>query len=385
MSARKIAVLTATRAEYGLLEPVIVEIAKRKDLKLQLVVTGAHLDARFGMTVKEIEKDGHPIAARVPLPLSDDSGPGIAKAMGAATAKLAEAFASLKPDVLVVLGDRYEILAAASAALPLRLPVAHIHGGESSEGAWDESARHAVTKLSHLHFAAHPEYAERIKKMGEDPKRVFCFGSPFVDRLRAQKPMKREELEKTLGIQLEAPVGVLTYHPATLSEDRGLAECQALLRALMKAPGTWILTYPNADAGAAAVLSEIKMFAAKYPRRASAFSSLGRLRYLSVLAHADVMAGNSSSGLLEAPYFRLPVVNVGTRQDGRLREKNVIDVPKATAVEIGKALARALTPKFRKGLRAPAFAAQSPSKRIVDTLAKAELGEALLKKKLHDR
>lgn len=384
---RKIAVVTGTRAEYGLLEPILRLIENDASLRLQLIVTGAHLEARLGMTVREIVKDGFKISARVPMALSEDSSRGVASAMGRGMIGFSRAYAKLKPDMLVVLGDRYEVLAAASAALPFKIPVAHLHGGEASEGVWDESIRHAVTKLSHLHFAALPAYAKRIKAMGEDPGKVFCFGSPAKDRIRNLPRLSRGQLEKSLGLPLERPVGVVTYHPDTLDRDNGAGHAAALLAALKERKGTWILTYPNADAGGRGIIAQIKRFAGSYKNgRAKAFSSLGQLRYFSLLAQADVLIGNSSSGILESPYFGIPTVNVGQRQQGRVRMGNVLDVPRPSRPAVRSAVARALSPAFKKGLRSrgPKTSVSSPSRAIVRVLKTIRLDENLLKKKFHE-
>ncbi|MBI5202074.1 MAG: UDP-N-acetylglucosamine 2-epimerase (hydrolyzing), partial [Elusimicrobia bacterium] len=316
---RKVAVVTGSRAEYGLLEPLIRRIRGTSGLKLQLIVTGAHLSSRFGRTVKAIEADGHPIAARVDLGLGPGEPVDVGASLGAGVAGCAKAYAKLKPDLLVVLGDRFEVLAAVAAAGPFRLPVAHLHGGESSDGVLDESLRHAITKLSHLHFPAAPKYAARIRQMGEDPKRIHCVGSPFIDRVREVGTLSRAALERELGMDLAGQVGVLTFHPETLDADYGLRRLDATLAAAKSSGATWVATYPGADAGGPKILARLKAFARGANGRFRLFDSLGQRRYWSLLRQADVMLGNSSSGVLEAPYFALPVVNVGDRQGGRIR------------------------------------------------------------------
>lgn len=379
MSRRKIAVVTGTRAEYGLLSPILSLVREDPALELQLVVTGTHLSPRHGMTVRQIRAEKMPIAARVPLPLSRDDSRGVAAAMSAAVDGLSKAFERLRPDLLVLLGDRYEALAAACAALAHRLPIAHIHGGEASEGVWDESARHAITKLSHLHFASAPAYARRIRQFGEDPKRVFAFGSPGLDAMRRTPRLSRSALEKELGVALRAPVGVVTCHPETLSEDAGEGAAASVAAALRALPGTWIVTAPNADLGAARVRRALSRLPGPM------FESLGQRRYLSLLAHADVMVGNSSSGLLEAPYFGLPSVNVGDRQQGRLRAASVIDVPAPSPASVRRAVLRALSASFRaRARRLAPRPSQSPSRRIVAVLKSVRLGSDLLKKRFHD-
>ncbi len=381
---RKIAVVTGTRAEYGLLQPLLSLIRKDPRLELKLIVTGAHLSPAYGLTVREIEDDGFPIAARVDLGLGRDDALGIARAIARGVSGFAGAYARLKPDILVVLGDRYEILSAAAAALPFKLPVAHLHGGEGTEGVWDESIRHALTKLSHLHFPAAPAYARRILQMGEEPWRVHCFGSPGLDRIRGLKPLGKAPLEKELGTTLEPPVGIVTYHPETLGLA-GQDRLEAMLKALGRVPGTWIITYPNADAGGRAVIARLKAFARDYRAgRARLYESLGQPRLFSLMRLADVMVGNSSSAILEAPAFRLPAVNIGDRQKARIRAGNVLDVPRGSAEEIEEALRRCLEPGFRRSMRIASLSPRaSPSRRIVEVLRTLRLEERLIKKGFH--
>ncbi len=381
---RRVAVVTGTRAEYGLLAPLIARLRRDPDFDCRVIVTGAHLERRHGLTVRAIEADGVPIAARVPLRPRGDDAVAVADAMAAAVAGLSRAYARLKPGLVVVLGDRFEAFAAAAAALPHRIPVAHLHGGEATEGVWDESLRHAVTKLSHLHFAAAPAYARRIVRLGEDPRRVFAFGSPAVDALRDLPRMSRAELERSLGATLTAPLVVATFHPVTLARDRGLAECDALLSALGAVHGTVVLTAPNADAGGRAIRARLEAFARARPGRAVLVDSLGQTRYYSLLALADAVVGNSSSGILEAPYFGLPVVNLGSRQDGRLRLGPTLEVPRPTPAAVRAALTRALSRAYRARLRRKAAASGSPSARIVSALKRIRWDDSLLVKRFHD-
>ncbi len=383
MKTRRVLLVTGTRAEYGLLEPLMSALKRDRAFRPAFLVTGAHLDRLRGLTVREIEADGHPIAARVPLNQRGDDAAAVAEAMASGVRGFSRAYAKLKPDLVVVLGDRFEILAAAAAALPHRIPVAHLHGGESSEGAWDESIRHAVTKLSHLHFVSHADYARRLKLMGEDPRRVVVAGATAEDRLRSLPRLSRGELSRSLRLALGRPLIVATYHPATLSADRGLSECRAMLATLDRARGTVVLTAPNADAGGQAVRRELEAYVRRHPVTAKLYDSLGQKRYYSLLAYADAMIGNSSSGLLEAPYFALPVVNLGDRQKGRRRDKNVLDVPRPSATAVSRALKRALSPAFRRSLRSRKAVA-SPSARIVAALKKLEWGDALLIKRFHE-
>jgi UDP-hydrolysing UDP-N-acetyl-D-glucosamine 2-epimerase len=380
----RVAVVTGTRAEYGLLAPLISRLRRDRFFDCRVIVTGAHLDRRQGLTVREIAADRVPIAARVPLNQRGDDGAAVAEAMAAAVRGLSRAYARLKPGLVIVLGDRFEAFAAAAAALPLLVPVAHLHGGEATEGVWDESLRHAITKLSHLHFAAAPAYAARLKRLGEDPRRVFLVGSPAADRLRELPRLTRRELEASLGLALKSPVIVATMHPVTLAADRGLAECDALLAALAKTPGTIVLTAPNADAGGRAVHARIKAFARTHKDRAVLVDSLGQKRYYSLLAQADALIGNSSSGVLESAYFALPTVNLGSRQDGRLRLQPTLEVPRPTAASVLGALKLALKPGYRARLRKRAAVKGSPSDRIIAALKKIKFDQALLVKRFHD-
>jgi len=377
---RKIAVVTGTRAEYGLLYWIIKGIHDDTDLELQLIVTGMHLSPEFGLTYKEIEKDGFPIAERVEMLMSSDSEVGISTSIGLGVIGFAQALARLKPDILVLLGDRFETMAAATAAMVQKIPIAHIHGGESTEGAIDEPIRHAVTKMSHLHFPAAEVYAERIKQMGEEKWRVFNFGAPGLDNIKKLPLLSREKLEQELG-QAIKDVVLITFHPITLDPTPPEEQINELLTALEEFPQDLIFTSPNADAGGRRILKAINEFVAIHPR-ASLFTSLGRLKYLSLLQYVKVMAGNSSSGIIEAPSFELPVVNIGTRQKNRLMADNVINVPcKASDIKAG--IKKALDPQFRASLAGliNLYGSGEASPKIVNTLKECELGSKLLIKK----
>lgn len=383
---RRVAVVTGSRAEYGLLEPLIRRIRGERSLALQLIVTGAHLSPGFGRTARAIETDGHPIAAKVDLKLGPGEPLDVATSMGLGVSGCAKAYSRLKPDLLVVLGDRSEVLAAVAAAGPFRIPVAHLHGGESSDGVLDESIRHAVTKMSHLHFPAAPAYAARLRQLGEDPARIFCVGSPFIDRVREVGTMPRAQLERELGMRLARPLGVLTFHPETLEGDFGLKRLGAVLEAAAASRATWVATYPGADAGGRKILERLRAFAERANGRFRLFDSLGQRRYWSLLREADLMLGNSSSGILEAPYFALPVVNVGDRQGGRLRHANIVDVPGKNGDQVLTAVKRALSPAFRKRAMAgcPSLPRHSPSARILAVLKRVRLGPELLRKRFHE-
>lgn len=382
MTARRICVLTGTRADYGHLYWVMREIDARPGLHLLVVVTGAHLDPRFGGTVSVVEADGFNIHARVPLPLDDDSGVAVAAGMGVALAGIARALDELRPDLLVLLGDRYEELVAAEAALVLGIPVAHLHGGETTEGAFDESIRHAVTKMSHLHFVAAEPYARRVVQMGEDPARVFDVGAPGLDHVARTALAEREELERHLSIELTSPVIVVTHHPETLAPDGGLAGLRALLAVLARrADARIVVTGVNADPGHDSFARLLDDFVAADPARRVYATSLGQSRYLGLLRLADVVVGNSSSGLIEAPAMATPTVNVGDRQRGRLRAASVIDVA-AEESAIAAAIDRALDPNFRTGWPTvlSRYGVGDAAIRIADVLERVDLDGILVKR-----
>lgn len=350
MTPRRIAVVTTTRADYGLLRYIIAALAEDRRATVQVVVGGAHLERRFGSTVREIVADAMPIAARVRFDTSADDGAAAGAAMGRALAGFSAAFRKLRPEVVLLLGDRSEILAAAAAATLSGAVVAHLNGGEVTQGSLDESWRHAITKIAHLHFPSTAAFARRIRMMGEDPWRIHVVGSSGVEAIRRERLLTRAELERSIGYELRAPLAVATYHSVTNDPTATEREITALTGALAKSElGTIIFTGVNADPGGRAVARLIAR-AAKADPRIVLVASLGSRRYLSLLRAADVMLGNSSSGLLEAPSFGLPAINIGRRQEGRLRGANVIDVP-GDARAIGAALDRALRPSFRARLR----------------------------------
>jgi len=384
---RKIAVVTGTRAEYGLLYWIVKSIHEDPELTLQLIVTCMHLSPEFGLTVQEIEKDGFPIAERVEMLLSSDTETAIATSMGLGMIGFAKAYEHLMPDIIVVLGDRFEIHAAVSAALPFRIPVAHIHGGESTEGAIDELMRHAITKMSHIHFTATEEYRKRVIQMGELPENVFCVGAPGLDHIHKLKLMDKEELLSTLGIPYGRKIGIVTYHPVTLEKNTSEVHISELLKVVQKFPDIfWIFTMANADTSGRIIGRKIEDFLNKNPDRGKLFASLGQLRYLSLMKHASIVVGNSSSGIIETPSFKLPVVNIGKRQLGRIRAINVIDVPECNEKYITEAIHRALSSEFKnslKDMRNP-YGDGNTSDRIVEKLKNLRLGEQLIKKKFYE-
>lgn len=374
MSLRRIAVFTSTRAEYGLLRPLMAELSARPGMTLLTLVSGTHLSPEHGETWREIAADGFAIDARIDMQLGADDAAGVAASAARALSGVAEALTRLRPDVLVLLGDRYELLAAAQAAVLARVPIAHIHGGETTQGAIDESIRHAVTKLAHLHFPAAEAYAARIRQMGEQPERVFNVGAPAMDNIAALAPVPQAELEAFIGMPLRAPLFLVTYHPVTLAGDSGLAAMQALLAALDARAGSIVITGANADPGARAIRGALQAFAEARPGRVALVESLGARRYLSLMARADAVVGNSSSGLLEAPAVGVPTVDIGERQRGRLRAPSVIHCGD-DASAIASALDQALSPAHREraARRDSPYGQPGAARRIADALEQARL------------
>lgn len=383
---RKICIITGSRAEYGHLYWIIKGIHDDPLLELQLVAACMHLSPEFGLTVREIEKDGFPIAERVEMLLSSDTETAIATSIGLGMIGFAKAYERLMPDIIVVLGDRFEIHAAVSAALPFRIPVAHIHGGESTEGAIDELMRHAITKMSHIHFTATEDCRKRVIQMGELPENVFCFGAPGLDHIHKLKLMNEDELSDMFGIPYGRKIGIVTYHPVTLEKNTSEVHISELLEAVQKFPDIfWIFTMSNADTSGRIIGRMIEDFLNKNPDRGKLFASLGQLRYLSLMKYASIMVGNSSSGIIETPSFNLPVVNIGERQLGRIRAINVIDVPECNEKYITGAIHKALSAEFKnslKDMRNP-YGDGNASDRIIEKLKNLRLGEQLIKKKFY--
>ena len=317
--------VTGSRAEYGILYWLLRTLQDEDNVELQIIVTGMHLSPEFGLTYKIIEEDGFFINEKVRMLLSDDTETGMAHSIGLGVIGMSGAFDRCKPDILVVLGDRFEILAAAQAAMCMRIPIAHIHGGEATEGAIDEAVRHAVTKMSHLHFVAAEEYQKRVIQMGEDPKNVFNFGAPGLDHLSHVRWMSLKQLEKRLDMKLAKPIFLVSYHPVTLETNSVFAMKQLLL-ALDEFPdASIVITYPNADTQGREIINVIESYIKRNRGRVKAFSSLGQQCYLSLMKECDVVIGNSSSGLTEAPALKKVTVNIGTRQRGRLKASSILD------------------------------------------------------------
>lgn len=322
--SRKICVITGTRADYGLLRWVMQGIKDDAELTLQIIATGMHLSPEFGLTHHEIEKDGFQIDRKVEALTSSDTSVGIAKSMGLGLIGFADALKELKPDLIVVLGDRFEIFAAAAAALVARIPIAHLHGGETTEGAFDEALRHSITKMAHLHFVATEEYRQRVIQLGERPERVFLVGGLGIDNIKCMKLLDREAFESSIDFSLGRKSLLITFHPVTLEIATAEAQMTELLAALVALEDTQLIfTMPNADTDGRKLIAMVNEFVAQH-QNARAFTSLGQLRYLSCIAHVDGVLGNSSSGLAEVPSFRKGTINIGDRQRGRLQAKSVI-------------------------------------------------------------
>jgi GDP/UDP-N,N'-diacetylbacillosamine 2-epimerase (hydrolysing) len=345
---RRICVFTATRAEYGLLKALIAALDRDPELQLHLLVSGTHLSPEFGLTYKEIEADGFAIDERVEILLSSDTGQGVAKAMGLGLIGFGEAFGRMRPDLIVLLGDRFELLSAASAALVCGIPIAHIHGGETSEGALDEAVRHAVTKMAHLHFTAAEPYRRRVIQLGEAPERVHNVGGLGVDAIRNIPLMSRAELEANIGFTFRDRNLLVTFHPETWSNQSAAGQTAVLLSALAALGDSvgLLITKPNADAGGREIATLIDRFA-DCRDNVMVVGSLGQLRYFSAMAIVDGVVGNSSSGLAEAPTFGIGTVNIGSRQDGRLRASSIIDCP-VEEQAISLAIHKLFEPEFRQ-------------------------------------
>ncbi len=345
---RRVAVVTTSRADYSHLYWPLRELASHPDIELGVIALGPHLSPEFGNTIAEIERDGFPIKARLECLLSSDSDTGMAKTIGIAILSLADTFTAWRPDLLLLIADRYEMMAPATVALALRIPIAHIEGGEVSQGAIDDHVRNALTKLAHIHFTSTETARRRVIAMGEEPWRVHCAGAPSLDHLRRSQLLDRTALEARIGVTLVPPTLVAAWHPVTILRDTN-AEADALFAALAQSPGQLLFVYPNADAGSYALMERTRALAATRPNTHT-FVNLDAVTYWSLLGQVDAMVGNSSSGIMEAASFALPVVNVGIRQQGRERARNIIDVPAETSAIIA-ALNSALNPAFRKELR----------------------------------
>jgi UDP-hydrolysing UDP-N-acetyl-D-glucosamine 2-epimerase len=377
---RTIAVITTSRADYSHLYWPLRDLSENENVDLRIIALGSHLSPEFGNTVQEIEKDGFRIDSRIECLLSSDSDVGMAKTIGLATLSLADLFGKMRPDLLLLIADRYEMLAPAAVALALRIPVAHIEGGEISEGAIDDAVRNALTKLSHIHFTSTPAARKRVIAMGEEEWRVHRAGAPSLDHLRRQPLLNREEIEKRLELNLQTPTILVTYHPMTIARDT-LQEVEGLFTTLGNVREQILFCYPNADAGSRVLMERTRSFIASQGR-GKIFANLGRVMYLSLLRQVDVLVGNSSSGIMESASFALPTVNVGLRQQGRERPRNVLDAD-ADPNSILHAIGRARTPEFRESLSGMVnpYGEGRASETIVRVLTTVPLSQTLLMKR----
>lgn len=348
---KKICIVTGTRAEYGLLKPIIDKVYKSDELELQLVVTGMHLSTEFGLTYQGIEQDGYPITAKIEMLLSSDTAVGVTKSMGVALIGFADYFETHKPDIVIILGDRYEMLMAASAALVARIPIAHIHGGELTGGAIDESIRHSITKMSHLHFTSTEEYKNRVIQLGEQPQTVFNVGALGIENIKKVNLLSKEELESALDFQLTPSTIMITYHPVTLEKMTSEAQFRNILDVIDKHQDfSAIFTKANSDTDGRIINKMIDNYVENNRDRCRGFVSLGQLKYLSALQFCAAVVGNSSSGIIEVPSFGIPTVNIGDRQKGRICAESVISCGNSVQ-EIESALNKALTSEFRNEIK----------------------------------
>lgn len=381
---RKICVITGTRAEYGLLRWVMEGIQDDPELILQIIATGMHLSPEFGFTYQAIEQDGFQINRKVEMLTSSDTPVGIAKSMGLGMIGFADALNDLKPDLILVLGDRFEIFSAVSAALVARIPVAHLHGGETTEGAFDEALRHSITKMSHLHFVANETYRQRIIQLGEKPDRVFLVGGLGIDNIKRLQLLDRAALEASLDFKFGRRNLLITFHPVTLETGTAADQMTELLGALADLKETQLIfTLPNADTDGRVLIKMVEQFVTQHPN-ARAYTSLGQLRYLSCIAQVDGVVGNSSSGLTEVPSFRKGTINIGDRQRGRLQAESIINC-KPNRESISAALKQLYSKEFQTNLSQVInpYGEGGASDKIVSIL-KHHVGSNLIKKIFHD-
>ena len=381
---KKILVVTGTRAEYGLLRWLIDGVVRSNSLELQLCVTGMHLSPEFGLTYREIENDGYQIDSKVEMLLSADTPSAITKSMGLGLIGFADQFNRLNPDLILILGDRYEIMCAAMAATIARIPIAHLHGGEATEGCIDEPIRHSITKMSHLHFVAAEEYRKRVIQLGENPERVFCVGGMGIDNILKLDLLSKQELEQALGFELGTQSMLVTFHPVTLESNTSGEQMSELLDSLSEFKDHKIIfTMPNADTNGREIIKLIESFCLDN-HNCRAFTSLGQLRYISCLKYVDLVVGNSSSGLLEVPSFKIPTVNIGDRQRGRLKAASVIDCA-PNKNQISSAIVRACLSEFKESckLSKNPYGDGGASKLILKKLEEIDF-DNLLKKEFYD-
>ncbi|MES2594363.1 MAG: UDP-N-acetylglucosamine 2-epimerase [Verrucomicrobiota bacterium] len=382
---RSVGVVSVGRSDYSIYRPLLQRMAKHPELQLRMLVSGMHLEERYGNTVSIIERDGFPVAARIPVLQKEDTPEAIAIAMGAGVSGFAQHFARQRPDLLVVLGDRFEMFAAALASVPFNIPILHLHGGELTEGAMDDKFRHGLTKISHLHGVATEVYRQRVIQLGEEPWRVDCCGALSLDNMLSIQRLSRADLEARFNLDLTTPPLLVTLHPTTSEHEQTAPQTEALMDALRTLGLPVIFTMPNADMAGSVIRERILSYCSAHAN-ARWVENFGPEGYFSILGEVSAMVGNSSSGLLEAPSYALPVVNIGNRQKGRLRAGNVIDVAHFEASDIVRAVQQALTPEFKE--RATGFehffGDGHASDRLLETIVHISLNAALLNKTFHD-
>ena len=383
---KTICVVTATRAEYGLLKPLIFKLKEDKDIDLKMAVPGMHLSPEFGLTYKEVINDNIDIDEKIEILMSSDTNVGVCKSMAMAMMSFSEYFNRIKPDMIIILGDRYEIFSIASVATVLNIPLAHIHGGELTEGAYDDVFRHSITKMSYLHFTSCEAYRKRVIQLGEDPKRVFNVGAIGLDSIKSIKLLSLNELEESIDFKLDKKFGIVTFHPVTLEIGAAEEQCNELLMALdnfnnMK----FIITKANSDTDGRIINKLIEEYASRNKERILVVSSLGQLRYLSAMKYSSMVIGNSSSGIIEAPSFKVPTVNIGSRQKGRIKARSVIDC-EVKKDEIILAINKALDLKFLRSIKdiENAYGDGESSEKIIVNLKKCINGRIDLKKEFYN-
>lgn len=383
---KKISILTATRAEYGLLKPVILKLLAVPEFDVRVVVTGAHLSPEFGLTYKEIEQDGIPIDEKIEILLSGDTPTAISKSMGLALIGFGDYFARLNPDMIVVLGDRYETLGVCCAAMNQRIPIAHLYGGETTEGAVDECIRHAITKLSYLHFTSTEQYRNRVIQLGEQPDRVFCVGAMGIENILREELLSKSELEVAIDFKLDKPYAMVTFHPVTLEDNNSAEQFKALLDVCQKHEEMkFVFSKANADANGRIINQMLDAYVKEHDN-AVVFASLGLVRYLSTVKYSAMVMGNSSSGLVEAPSLGVPTINMGDRQKGRLQADSVINC-ELVSNEIEKAMVLAQTIVFKNKARNTVnpYGNANTSREIVGKIKEFLLDDKInLKKKFYD-
>ena len=384
---KKVCVITGTRADYGLLYWTLKALNQETSIKLQICVTGMHLSPEFGLTYKQIEKDGFTIDYKVETLLSSDTGSGIAKSIGLGVSGMADAFSVLDPDIIILLGDRFEILAAAIAAMSLRIPIAHCHGGEATEGLIDESIRHSLTKMAHLHFTSTEKFKKRVIQLGEQPSSVFCFGAFAIENINRMKLLSRENLERKFNFSFSSKNYMVTFHPETLEKDSSELQFNQVLLALteiINEKTLIIFTMPNADNDGRIIIDMINQFVKIHPQNTTVITSMGQINYLSTLHYINAVIGNSSSGIIEAPSFKIPTINIGDRQRGRIMAKSVINCS-VDKNEIIYAINKANSKEFKNKIRniQNPYGTENVSEKIVKILKKVDT-KKLLKKRFYN-